>query len=177
MHARTVALLSAGVLFAGCANDVDEDDARTGWRSTSSALLTTQSKLTTEVDASGVVDLTAACPDGGSVTYTGSFAGFSDFGLGVELDGCKAFGVTTDGELTYRASVYTHVDDDGSETRVELSYTGHVSWSGKVEGDCEIDATMRVETSTGNGMASATTEASGTVCGYSGDVFVQASAG
>ena len=177
MNAVKLPLLAASLLCAttvsvGCANDMDEGDAKDGWRATSLALASADAQIATEVDGEGNAVLTATCPGGGSVRYDGSYGSSQEFALEVSFDKCKAGGITTSGELSYAAKIDVSTGEGESSSRVELSYTGHLTWSGDVEGDCSLDATMVAESSVSNGNASASVEARGTMCGYSADAVI-----
>lgn len=174
---RPAAVIACSLLVFGCADDdTDSNDTKVGWRSTSSALSTAMAKVSVEVgdsqqgEAALAVDGAYDCTGGGSVSFTGSFGGTDDFSFDVVLDGCTALGVSTTGELSYRASVDVEGSDGQASARVESTYEGHLTWTGKVEGSCSIDAAFVVAVAADTGMTSASIEATGHLCGHDASI-------
>lgn len=178
MKAYRLALVALPLLAFGCANKdaPDVEDSQTGWRSTSSAMDSSRAELSIHVE-DGQVTIDATCPEGGMLSYDGSWGGEDDFALEVLFDDCGSRGVVTNGDLQYSANVVAMTEDGVSSGRVELTYDGMLTWTGDVEGECIIDATLVAEASAGDGMASASIEARGTMCGHDADAVASASAG
>lgn len=170
MLPRCIPLLTLATTLAACQADgpsTDKGDAQTGWRSTSMAMQQAGVSLgfdgSASADANGIdASLlgTAQCPDGGTVTLDAE--GHVDPGsvvssVDIRFEDCAAEGVVIDGTLAYDASV--------TETSVSASIVGDLSWSGDVEGECDIDLEASVTTKG----ASASAHVGGSMCGWSYD--------
>ena len=110
-----------------------------------------------------------ACPDGGTADFSGTVsaewaigAAGADFTYTVGFSNCSAYGVSIDGSMDYSRSA--SVQDTTLETSFEWS--GDVSWSGLVSGDCAVDVTGSTSASLVDWNFEAESETSGTVCGY-----------
>ena len=110
-----------------------------------------------------------ACPDGGTADFSGTVsaewaigAAGADFAYTVGFSECTAYGVSIDGSMEYSRSA--SVQDTSLETSFEWS--GDVSWSGLVEGDCSVDVSGSTSASLVDWNFEAESETSGSVCGY-----------
>ncbi len=169
-----LSVVTASLALGACGSEGDpptEEGARTGWRSTQTALSSVGVDVNASAQwmASGMVDENGAsamvtgvlpCPDGGSmeidssgeVTETRVFAD-----LRIEFDGCEADGVVIDG--------YLHQIGEVTETKVSAEISGELVWTGAAEGTCDIDLSADVTTDG----ASASGSFGGKMCGYGYD--------
>ncbi len=156
----------------GGGEPADHDNARSGWRSTETALAAagvrtgwSQTGTVTDDGATGAVMGAVDCPEGGSmeIDAAGTVEGEDvSAALSIEFIGCAADGVTIDGMLEYAAHV--------TEAEVSASIMGNLQWSGGAEGTCDIDLEASVSQDGDNVSASA--EVSGGMCGLAWqDVF------
>ena len=110
-----------------------------------------------------------ACPDGGTADFSGTVsaewaigAAGADFAYTVGFSNCSAYGINMDGSMEYSRSA--SVQDTTLET--SFSWSGEVSWSGLIDGDCSIDVTGSTSASLVDWSFEAEAETSGSVCGY-----------
>ncbi len=169
MLPRCITFTLLATTLAACQADgpsTDKGDAQAGWRSTQVALQKAGVSLGGDGggDSGGGIDGsllgTVDCPDGGTVTLQAeghvdpdSVASAAD----ISFDGCAAEGIVIDGTLSYSASV--------TENSATVSMSGSLSWSGDIEGECDIDIDASVTTSG----AQASGHLGGTMCGWSYD--------
>lgn len=171
-------LLALALAVPGCADDdADVDDAAAGFRSVNLALAGAVSGIDQDMVGDDDLAIEGTCAGGGNVVLSGIYEGNEDFSLDVEFMGCNADGIVIDGELSYAGSVDVEASGQESSTRVEVSMTGNLMWSGQVSGPCSIDMSMKIATEASAGMASAEIEASGSICGHSAQAVIKASAG
>lgn len=109
------------------------------------------------------------CAGGGSADFSGSVSATwttgsagSDFAYTVTFNTCSAYGIEIDGAMDYSRS--TAMADNTLET--SFDWSGNVSWSGLVSGDCAVDMTGSTTASLVDWDFEATSQTSGTVCGY-----------
>lgn len=109
------------------------------------------------------------CAGGGSAVFSGSVSATwttgsagADFAYTVAFTNCSAQGIEIDGTMDYSRS--TSMADNTLETSFEWS--GSVSWSGLVTGDCVVDVAGSTTASLVDWDFDATSERTGTVCGY-----------
>lgn len=167
-----LSLVTASLALGACGSEgdpPDEDGARTGWRSTQTALAGAGVDVQAQWMASGTIDDngvtgmvtgTLPCPDGGSleVESTGEVTEQHVFGdVRIEFDGCEADGVVIDG--------YLHQTGEVTETKVSSQVSGELVWTGAAQGTCDIDLEANVTT---DGV-SASGSFGGKMCGYGYD--------
>ena len=169
-------LLVAAVALGGCADDdADVDDAATGFRSVSLALSSAVAGIDPSMQGNDDLSVDGTCAGGGSVTLEGAYVSTEEFELNVSFSGCSSQGVVIDGEMTYAGSVEVDASGESTSSRVEVSMTGNLEWSGEINGSCSIDMMMKIASMASQGMASAEVEASGSICGHSASAVVKAS--
>ena len=136
--------------------------------------------LSHEVD----IDLSVACPGGGSMaiegrsridTQTGdlddadqAWGGTNaEFSLTVAFDGCDVEGVVMDGDLTYEQQLDVDSTVDSVRYDYHWSYQGLVELSGAAKGSCEVDMGAAF-TSDGDDidLDLGARDYSGTMCGF-----------
>lgn len=168
-----LALCTLTALAFGCHSDepADEpanvDSARAGWRS--AELVMAEAGIAVPLSGSATIDQngvsamvtgTVPCPEGGSLTVDADAQTSEDLvtaTLEIELDGCGANGVVIDGYLEYAAEV--------TDEEVSASMTGDLSFSGDVEGTCEID----IGTTVTHDESSTSVSSHASVCGFGYD--------
>jgi hypothetical protein len=109
------------------------------------------------------------CEGGGTADFSGSVAATwetgsagADFSYTVNFENCSAYGIEIDGEMDYSRT--TAMADSTLET--SFAWTGDLSWSGLVTGDCTIDLSGSTTASLVDWDFEATSQTDGTVCGY-----------
>ncbi len=180
MHNRIVLSAIASLALIGCSDQLNEEDSRVAFAAAYSTLQVgaaeAQSNAGTAAHtgdtpafrdaAAGTVDYNYSCPGGGSAHYVGSLQASSDggggqatFDLSTDFAGCKTIGnITVDGSMDYAASV-TGTADTASVT---FAMNGSLSFSGEVDGSCDIDVKISVNATQG----AAGLSYSGSVCGH-----------
>lgn len=171
----------ATLALASCSYELSEEDSRTAFFATQTVLAAGAaeaqgSAVATPVQADGTpafraggeanVDFTFNCPGGGTARYTGTAVAAGDtsgaqgtFTLSTAFAGCKTLqNITIDGDMDYAASA------SASDASAQLSFTmnGSLSFSGEVDGTCDID--VKIAASATPGSASGSFE--GSVCGH-----------
>lgn len=172
MTKRAVLGFIAVCAFIGCNDDDgDVDTAAKGWRAASLAMEDGKDEFESEIEIGAEGEVTATCPDGGSVAIDGRMEDFTLFELNVAFDGCQSDGVQIDGTLSANATVRT------TETSAEVNfeYTGELEFTGEVEMTCSIDAVGRVAAESNGRMSSAEVSFSGRICGADASAVVKAS--
>lgn len=165
------------VAMVGCSkNTLEPEQAAVAWQATSAELersATTTPLVGVGADGSFTVD----CLEGGTISADGEFDASADlsdlsavasFDYTLELAGCAHDGVITDGVLAFTGFASASVLDLTAET--SFNWTGDLSYTGEVEGECEIDVTAASFVGLATG-ASASFE--GTVCGESVSVLAE----
>lgn len=172
---RSIKILgSLGLVLclAACADDEgDVDTASAGWRAANLALSDGQQEFDQEIEVGVEGEVTAGCPEGGTVEVQGRMSDAQDFSLTILFAGCQSEGIVVDGELYFAASVQA----TDSSAQVTFEYVGHLDFSGEVEASCDIDATGRIAAEAMGNEASAEVEFEGHICGVSADTVVKAS--
>jgi hypothetical protein len=180
MHNRIVLSAIASLALIGCSDQLNEEDSRVAFVAVSSALTAGAAEAQTNAgaaartgdtpafrdSAAGTINYSYNCPGGGTAQFVGSVQASSDglggqaaFELATDFVGCKTLvNITVDGGMDYAASV-TGTADAASVT---FSMNGSLSFSGEVDGSCDIDLKFS---------ANATQDAagvtySGSVCGH-----------
>lgn len=165
------------VAMVGCSkNTLEAEEAAVAWQATSAEL---ERSATTAplvgVGADGTFGLD--CLEGGTILAEGEFdasadlsdlSGVASFDYTLELAGCAHDGVVTDGVLAFTGFASASVLELTAET--SFTWTGDLSYTGEVEGECEIDVTAASFVGLATG-ASASFE--GTVCGESVTVLAE----
>ena len=175
-------VLSAIVSLAliGCSDQLSEEDSRVAFAAASSTLslgaAEAQSNAGTAAHtgdtpafrdaAAGTVDYSYACPGGGTAHFVGSLQASSDgvggqatFDLSTDFAGCKSLAnITIDGGIDYAAAVSGTAD----AASVIFSMNGSLSFSGEVDGSCDLDVKFAVNATQG----AAGLSYSGSVCGH-----------
>lgn len=173
MRYATSALTSLlfGTFTVACTvqSGLDSQDVAHGWRSTQSAMADAGISATPTAGTvsgtgsvgpdgvSGTATGTFDCPQGGSVTVhsEGDVTSADVTGaVSIEFDGCTADDVTIDGTLDYEGTVQSDL--------ISASIKGSVTWSGAVQGECDIDVSAQVTSSGVSGSA----KLGGDVCGH-----------
>ena len=151
------------LIATGCGSDSKNSvgkpsDAAAGWKVAEQAMNGGIDSFNDEEMASGSVSGTIDCPDGGSVEVAGATTEGGDGAipenLTITYDACKSDGVTVSGEIEYK------VEFSLSDFSMVVTTTGSLTFSGDVQGDCEVDLTMT------SSMESNEPEMTGTICGY-----------
>lgn len=169
---KTLCTATLMICVAGCAEDEgDVDTASEGWRAANVALAGGQQQFEQEIEVGAEGEVTASCPEGGSVRVEGRMQDEHDFSLSLAFDDCQANGVTVDGELAFLASVMA--TETSAEVRFE--YVGHLDFSGTLDASCEVDATGYVATRTDGTESRAEAQFEGHICGVSADAVIGAS--
>jgi hypothetical protein len=180
MHNRIVLSAIASLALIGCSDQLNEEDSRVAFVAVSSALTAGAAEAQTNAGAAARTGDTPAFRDAaaGTVDYSYNVPGrrhgaLRRLGAGVErrarraggvragdrLRGCKTLvNITVDGGMDYAASV-TGTADAASVT---FSMNGSLSFSGEVDGSCDID--LKFSANATQGAAGVTY--SGSVCGH-----------
>lgn len=171
----------ATLSLVGCSQELSEEDSRVGFAAVSSVLATGVSMAQSSASATSVVadetpafraegsanvDFNFNCPGGGTARFVGSAAAAGDpsaaagtFSLSTTFSGCKsALNVTIDGDLDYEATASA----TGDSAQLSFSMVGSLSFSGEVDGSCDID--VKISASASPGSASGTYQ--GSICGH-----------
>lgn len=130
---------------AGCGG-LSEEDAAKGWGATFAAVGPLQAGAAGRV-AEGAKNVACAAGGSGDVTMT---QGETALTLDVTFHDCNSAGVIINGPLNWSY--------EASGTQLKYDFTGDLSWSGEVEGDCELG--FHLEMNGGAGTYS------GEICGY-----------
>jgi len=152
MRGKSGLLLGLGAVMALTAcgeGHVSKREAKNGWRSARMAMqsagvsssISLHGKVTDD-GVSGVVEGTFSCDQGGELQLVASGEVTEDKvggEMSLEFVGCKADDTTNDGVIDFEATV----DENG----VRASYRGELTWTGKAEGSCVVDAHANVNPS------------------------------
>lgn len=147
----------------GCGDDsLSEEDSQTGFFAANAILM----QGGAQAQASGLVavDYTFNCLEGGSAQFAGTFDDTDNggtFNYNVSFNNCVSQGVTLSGDMTYFLSV------SGSETDTSIiyNYSGNIGFAGEVDGDCALNMTAKMNSSTGTTGGNVSYEYSGMLCG------------
>lgn len=165
----TMALAALSTLLA--CGGINEEDAKKAWAATQKALDTSSAgQALTAIQALYDVEaFSNECSEGGRAEFKmAANVNVDDitsvkFDYEVTFSDCEEDGVITNGTIVYRSAVET----GEAGTTVVLDYDGDLTYSGEVNGACEVTLDARVETS-----ASGTSVAySGKYCGHDGEVL------
>lgn len=141
--------LLASIVAIGCGDDegdtLTEAEAQQVFAAISDGFTDTTEALDTET-GSGLVN----CPDGGSISASGSVNDTNNFNVVARYDNCRSGNVTIDGAVT--------ITGNGSETSLNFVISGSITVTGEVTGTCSIDMTFSSSETSGF-------QVSGTVCG------------
>jgi len=164
----TIALAALALALVACGG-INEDDAKKAWAATQKALDTSAGQALTATQA--LYDMEAfvnECTDGGQATFkmsadvnVGEMTSV-DFDYEVLFEDCGEDGVVTNGTIVYASAVET----SEAGTLVVLDYDGDLTYSGEVNGECEVALDARVETSA----TSTSVQYTGSYCGHDGQV-------
>lgn len=168
------------ILLVACSQELSEEDARTAWGATNLALAQGSAQAQTaaagtpavpgqggdlQTRAAAQVDYTWNCTSGGTAHFAGEASadaagGSSDvnFTLATEFSDCSVSGVTISGSLDYAAMVSA----SGAGSSTTFTMKGSLSYSGEVDGSCDIDMTLSA--SVGGGTVGASYK--GSICGH-----------
>lgn len=144
---------------------MSDEDIRKAWGATNTALTGGQSQSAggLTADQAGTT-FEYACAGGGAATFSGEAVTENEFSFHVVFAGCSAQEVTIDGSLDFA----TVTSSTSSSFSMTFDYTGSLTWSGDVEGECDIDMTGSLTASEAGSGGSFT----GTICGEdAGEVF------
>ena len=157
----------------GCSEGSDNGDvesAAEGWRAANTAIAGGQQEFKAEIEEGEEGDITVSCPNGGEVGLEGAQHNESEFDFNIFFDNCVSDGVTVDGELALSGAVET----TDSSVEVRFDYTGELTFSGRIDEVCSIDAVGYTKVSTADNMASAEVQFSGRICGADASAVVKA---
>lgn len=181
MFNRIVLSSLATFFLVGCSQELSEKDAQVAFGAALTVLqsggaMAQSSAGATPVQADdapafragaeAAVDYDFACPGGGTARFAGSVVAASDetsgqatFTFQTDFAACKSLAnITIDGNMDYASSI------SGTAEAVQLTFSmsGSLSFSGEVEGSCDIDLTLNASATAGS--AGGTFE--GSVCGH-----------
>lgn len=168
MRSKLVLSVVACGALVGCSGpQLSEEDAVVGFSAASMVLSTGSSMAVANVGAAAqaeetpsfraegeaAVDFTYNCPGGGTARFAGSAVAASaesggnvTFSLNTDFAACGTINsVTIDGGIDYASSV----TGSAEAVSVEFSMDGSLSFSGQVEGDCDIDVKFSLSASQG----------------------------
>jgi len=154
----------------GCGG-INADDAKKAWAATQRSLDTSSAGQALSA-TQALYDMEAysnECSEGGQAIFKlsadinpGDITSV-DFDYEVSFKDCAEDGVVTNGIITYKSSVVT----SAAGATITLDYDGDLTYSGEVNGECEVTLDASVETS-----ASGThVQYSGKYCGHDGEVL------
>ncbi len=168
----TVIALTAGLM--SCGGGLTQEDMAKAWAATNGALTSGQTIAATagaltNQDATLNLSYDYSCVGGGSASFTGDYDVTTDlsgnmsggFLFDIGFDGCETSGIIIDGNLVYDvtyASTATGVN-------YSFTYQGSLTYSGEVNGTCDIDMVYNMNIDYGMGGAYDLSY-SGTICGY-----------
>ncbi|OGQ82641.1 MAG: hypothetical protein A2289_22305 [Deltaproteobacteria bacterium RIFOXYA12_FULL_58_15] len=181
MKLLTLAVVSLALSVVACGEPLTKAEAKKAWPGTA-GLADSSDNGASSLTAS--ISRSLDCPKGGDMDATASVssnlrsADF-DFGFELELNDCTvqvgefdaqgAYSLT-DSEMTLDGDMewaFGYEDNGDGSFELSWSYTGDVSYSGVVEGDCEFELTASM-TSNANSSDPLAIEVKydGDICGY-----------
>ena len=144
-------VLVLGFLAACGGSDLSQEDTALAMAAMTAGV--NHAEVAASASASGgSVTATATCTGGGSVSISGDWTDDESFSVDLVFAGCSEQGVTVSGDLHYQATSTT------SGLMVSMSMSGELSFSGQIEGDCEVDIDMAV--------SETAVTISGSMCGH-----------
>ncbi len=158
-------LFCAGIVAfgIGCGDDsLSEDDSQTGFFAANAVLM----QGGAQAQASGLVavDYDFNCLEGGAANFKGTFDNTDNggtFNYSVTFDNCISQGVTLSGNMTY----FLSVTGTENSTSIVYNYNGNIGFAGEVDGDCPLNMTAKVASTTGATGGNVSYEYSGVLCG------------
>lgn len=172
--------------LVGCAEQLNEEDSRVAFTVVSATLEAgaaaapasgsaayTGPSLAFREDVDAAVDYDFACVGGGKAHFSGTVLVSSEpdndqvaVDLSTDFNGCKAEvgDITIDGGMDYSVSVSAA----GDSNDVTVTMDGKLSFSGDINGACDIDVKLSVSSTPD----SSSVVYSGSICGHDAEVTV-----
>ncbi len=167
----TIAVMPLILSLVACGG-MSEEEANQAWMTTNVALASGQALGATDTSGDGMNStFDAACQGGGSLSFamTGTVDSAElttvNFSYDVDFSDCVSSGTTLNGSMRYEMVAET----SGSSSSVITNYVGSMIYSGDVDGSCDSDMHMTMDSSA----TAASFVYSGTFCGYEYDEFSQ----